>query len=142
MGSDGKRDGLGSGTGWSGCGSGTFSCRDGSHVDYSSSLGGIQRMDASFVGELVRLVWQDCLHHRFCLVDLGDKDLQTNWDMAAWRYTRPIFVWNARMEYCLLGPEPSTGLRETLQYVLSVDRKSTRLNSSHRCISYAVFCLK
>src|SRR5437879_12341907 len=22
------------------------------------------------------------------------------------------------------------------------DRKSTRLNSSHRCISYAVFCLK
>src|SRR5437764_10976815 len=27
-----------------------------------------------------------------------------------------------------------SGLRE--------DRKSTRLNSSHRCISYAVFCLK
>src|SRR5437763_13292275 len=24
----------------------------------------------------------------------------------------------------------------------SIDRKSTRLNSSHRCISYAVFCLK
>src|SRR5437762_8408064 len=23
-----------------------------------------------------------------------------------------------------------------------VDRRSTRLNSSHRCISYAVFCLK
>src|SRR5437763_16586348 len=26
--------------------------------------------------------------------------------------------------------------------IVSVDRKSTRLNSSHRCISYAVFCLK
>src|SRR5437762_6080335 len=26
--------------------------------------------------------------------------------------------------------------------VRTVDRKSTRLNSSHRCISYAVFCLK
>src|SRR5437762_6951586 len=26
--------------------------------------------------------------------------------------------------------------------VLLPDRKSTRLNSSHRCISYAVFCLK
>src|SRR5437763_16973988 len=26
--------------------------------------------------------------------------------------------------------------------VPSADRKSTRLNSSHRCISYAVFCLK
>src|SRR5215210_8263516 len=25
---------------------------------------------------------------------------------------------------------------------MSEDRKSTRLNSSHRCISYAVFCLK
>src|SRR5437762_11173949 len=27
-------------------------------------------------------------------------------------------------------------------YVAKGDRKSTRLNSSHRCISYAVFCLK
>src|SRR2546429_7303439 len=27
-------------------------------------------------------------------------------------------------------------------YVLMVDRKSTRLNSSHGYISYAVFCLK
>src|SRR5437762_7232679 len=26
--------------------------------------------------------------------------------------------------------------------VMLGDRKSTRLNSSHRCISYAVFCLK
>src|SRR5437764_8307662 len=25
---------------------------------------------------------------------------------------------------------------------VDLDRKSTRLNSSHRCISYAVFCLK
>src|SRR5436189_2109872 len=29
----------------------------------------------------------------------------------------------------------------TLSFSTS-DRKSTRLNSSHRCISYAVFCLK
>src|SRR5437879_10544544 len=27
-------------------------------------------------------------------------------------------------------------------FVFREDRKSTRLNSSHRCISYAVFCLK
>ena len=26
--------------------------------------------------------------------------------------------------------------------VIPIDRKSTRLNSSHLCISYAVFCLK
>src|SRR5437879_7392116 len=29
-----------------------------------------------------------------------------------------------------------------VQHHLGQDRKSTRLNSSHRCISYAVFCLK
>src|SRR3712207_7578585 len=28
------------------------------------------------------------------------------------------------------------------QFYLSIDRKSTRLNSSHANISYAVFCLK
>src|SRR5437879_8233934 len=27
-------------------------------------------------------------------------------------------------------------------FIRNKDRKSTRLNSSHRCISYAVFCLK
>src|SRR5437879_9964047 len=32
------------------------------------------------------------------------------------------------------GDAPAPGDRQ--------DRKSTRLNSSHRCISYAVFCLK
>src|SRR5437764_8311106 len=31
---------------------------------------------------------------------------------------------------------------ENYSHVTSEDRKSTRLNSSHRCISYAVFCLK
>src|SRR5258708_34523780 len=31
---------------------------------------------------------------------------------------------------------------ELLQRVLGEDRKSTRLNSSHQIISYAVFCLK
>src|SRR5437764_7746703 len=29
-----------------------------------------------------------------------------------------------------------------VSFNISADRKSTRLNSSHRCISYAVFCLK
>src|SRR5438094_6127630 len=30
----------------------------------------------------------------------------------------------------------------SLPWMFPVDRKSTRLNSSHRTISYAVFCLK
>src|SRR5437762_7340436 len=37
----------------------------------------------------------------------------------------------------------STSRSSTTQNTdVDVDRKSTRLNSSHRCISYAVFCLK
>src|SRR5690625_4409239 len=32
-------------------------------------------------------------------------------------------------------------LQEALSYVIELDRKSTRLNSSHVAISYAVFCL-
>src|SRR5437763_6487915 len=35
---------------------------------------------------------------------------------------------------------PGIVVRTTPSFRL--DRKSTRLNSSHRCISYAVFCLK
>src|SRR2546427_9413736 len=33
-------------------------------------------------------------------------------------------------------------IRQTHNSVVDVDRKSTRLNSSHSQISYAVFCLK
>src|SRR5256885_9222515 len=42
-----------------------------------------------------------------------------------------------------LGRPPDEGqLRELLQDDERGDRKSTRLNSSHLVISYAVFCLK
>src|SRR5215216_7201038 len=39
--------------------------------------------------------------------------------------------WAPRASSCTFPPDPSTR-----------DRKSTRLNSSHQIISYAVFCLK
>ena len=35
-----------------------------------------------------------------------------------------------------------TGIKTPTGEEYMIDRKSTRLNSSHRCISYAVFCLK
>src|SRR5436189_2882131 len=44
-----------------------------------------------------------------------------------------------------VSPEIDALLREDRSFAPSDafrDRKSTRLNSSHRCISYAVFCLK
>src|SRR5437764_11901690 len=43
----------------------------------------------------------------------------------------------------LLLPAGALGDRYGRKRLLLIgDRKSTRLNSSHRCISYAVFCLK
>src|SRR5436189_1416486 len=38
--------------------------------------------------------------------------------------------------------EASRNFANKLWNASRLDRKSTRLNSSHRCISYAVFCLK
>src|SRR5437879_9533535 len=40
------------------------------------------------------------------------------------------------------GRSLARGSRAHSQPKAGTDRKSTRLNSSHRCISYAVFCLK
>src|SRR2546426_3969386 len=49
-----------------------------------------------------------------------------------------IRFWNAAAGRIFGGlPESMIG-----QPLISVDRKSTRLNSSHLVISYAVFCLK
>src|SRR3712207_7311183 len=41
-----------------------------------------------------------------------------------------------------LGTERQRGVQEEPPSVATLDRKSTRLNSSHANISYAVFCLK
>src|SRR5437879_9451358 len=70
-----------------------------------------------------------------------------------------LFPYTTLFRSCLashaLAPEPSqdvvapdvvwfvsSDLGEVLEVGRYGDRKSTRLNSSHRCISYAVFCLK
>src|SRR5437762_8423407 len=54
-------------------------------------------------------------------------------DPELWRWIpRPVRTIDEMAGYI------ETALREKEQG----DRKSTRLNSSHRCISYAVFCLK
>src|SRR5690554_7423216 len=39
-------------------------------------------------------------------------------------------------------PPPGTIIIQSLHFTAGLDRKSTRLNSSHVRISYAVFCLK
>src|SRR5258707_6913897 len=58
----------------------------------------------------------------------------------------PIFVLNAtgpqtiRLLPALIADEAT--LMDGLDRLTALDRKSTRLNSSHANISYAVFCLK
>src|SRR5690554_7503736 len=51
-----------------------------------------------------------------------------------------LSITNAAHVICINGFHVLTGLRNKV--VLTRDRKSTRLNSSHVRISYAVFCLK
>src|SRR5438552_13268069 len=43
---------------------------------------------------------------------------------------------------CVYAPRTLSGLIITRLMRGRIDRKSTRLNSSHQIISYAVFCLK
>src|SRR5689334_24269010 len=51
--------------------------------------------------------------------------------------------WLARVQKAQGGkPVVPTPLFDRLALAASADRKSTRLNSSHSSISYAVFCLK
>src|SRR5256885_3389026 len=45
-------------------------------------------------------------------------------------------------ERCLLGLRLHEAVDARLRHGATLDRKSTRLNSSHLVISYAVFCLK
>src|SRR5437762_3712391 len=53
----------------------------------------------------------------------------------------PRFTRTSAMATKYIGIRAGTDIA-FLGGVLRGDRKSTRLNSSHRCISYAVFCLK
>src|ERR1039457_7404166 len=58
--------------------------------------------------------------------------------LAANAVTNKVYVAN----YC--GNDPGCGSQSpgTVTVIDGLDRKSTRLNSSHLVISYAVFCLK
>src|SRR3712207_7286696 len=61
--------------------------------------------------------------------DLYNRAWERNWGFV--RYTEAEFDQLAKEFKMILDPE-----------LVALDRKSTRLNSSHANISYAVFCLK
>src|SRR5690625_262557 len=51
--------------------------------------------------------------------------------------------WLTKIDELKLSPKPpSSGMQTNFSVLDQIDRKSTRLNSSHVAISYAVFCLK
>src|SRR5205807_7432822 len=58
-------------------------------------------------------------------------------------------IWGARLpqvgrtcKLCVISKTAERMLKTTKPTTMAIDRKSTRLNSSHLVISYAVFCLK
>src|SRR5690606_41192233 len=55
--------------------------------------------------------------------------------------TNPVYGYKLYKTFDLKGPD-KVSIEECMDYILKEDRKSTRLNSSHVKISYAVFCLK
>src|SRR5437763_12080354 len=52
-----------------------------------------------------------------------------------------VYPANELSVFCISSAEDAQLVRR-IHHRMRGDRKSTRLNSSHRCISYAVFCLK
>src|SRR3712207_7566506 len=62
----------------------------------------------------------------------------STWATTWWSYDGDA----VRLERRFLGESVTEVPYDRIQAIDTVDRKSTRLNSSHANISYAVFCLK
>src|SRR5690554_7452011 len=74
-------------------------------------------------------------HHIVAIVDT--QDVLDSIDFSEFEFGKaPLPLLNSSLSFCLEETQPDVILQAT------TDRKSTRLNSSHVRISYAVFCLK
>src|SRR5688500_19969482 len=72
-------------------------------------------------------------------------DLGVAWEAISNRYLRYLGVLSGeqhRWPFLYMERERRRRTRAPLALLYDRDRKSTRLNSSHLVISYAVFCLK
>src|SRR5256885_12742026 len=80
---------------------------------------------------------------RTCGAELGEKSsaLSTLWREKQLQYTWLRALQGRHADFWQVTGEALDFALETLQ-ISGRDRKSTRLNSSHLVISYAVFCLK
>src|SRR5256885_10819639 len=74
---------------------------------------------------------------------IGGPDMQT-YGMALDLRDDPLLIARYKKEHAEVWPEVVARLRDigVTEMKIFLDRKSTRLNSSHLVISYAVFCLK
>src|SRR5438876_5125976 len=78
----------------------------------------------------------------------GVAALPRQFNPQALRNVTPRYSWQIPAELGITGPEAMQKLADTRPLGIGSmgagarDRKSTRLNSSHPSISYAVFCLK
>src|SRR5574337_1582875 len=59
-----------------------------------------------------------------------------------WRPDEPFLQYRLRVVPCRTQVTDEFGWEVFIDFEFHSDRKSTRLNSSHHSISYAVFCLK
>src|ERR1017187_5548435 len=59
---------------------------------------------------------------------------------AVWTSVEPSIATVSKTGLVTMKGTGSALIIATYKNTVAIDRKSTRLNSSHRCISYAVFC--
>src|SRR5690348_17625137 len=62
---------------------------------------------------------------------------KTDYDYDSWLVARLVCPWQMDEDF-----GSGAGFAFDAAFAANIDRKSTRLNSSHPSISYAVFCLK
>src|SRR2546430_10840833 len=82
-------------------------------------------------------LFRSLLTHTSGIADYTDSTLDTRRD-----YTEAELVRLAAQQPLESAPGDRWNYSNTGYVLLGIDRKSTRLNSSHSQISYAVFCLK
>src|SRR5258707_13957807 len=90
---------------------------------------------------------QSTVHHFFFFNDTATTEIYTlslhdALPISIFHVPSRISHWRARETRPSANNGPTPAAAATSSKIHNIDRKSTRLNSSHANISYAVFCLK
>ncbi len=83
------------------------------------SLEGIEHLDVSFARSAFIEFARSVRTHRGLCFTSGSTDIVENLDAAALKYEQPLVLWLPSGKYHILGPQPSIGLREMLDYVFT-----------------------